>query len=618
MVQESGNHRIARLSQSVLAPLTISIDRHQDKWSWKRNLKWIGVCLGVLALPPGGLESLGVAVAYAQVPAPPIYLAQANFEELDDEDYWENLCRLLARTADTEDAFADALAACEQAIDLEPKESRLWATHSSILVEAEQYPQAIASANQALMFNEANSLALANECRAYAALGENETALDKCNAALRVNGDWGHQSPAVAWRFRGIILGQDNEYEQSLVAYDRTLLLEPEDSLTLLYRCQALVNLERYQESLIDCQNALQGNERWGPENPGLAWYYQGFAHRSLADEQVQLGEMERAIAYYQDAIAHYDQAVRLTPDYVSSWTEQGWVLERLKRPIEALTSYNRAVALEPTSSRALLGQCTMLNQTEEYETALAACENAIKGDGQWWQRGAAQAWNQQSYALAGLGRYEEALASANRAVGIDPNFAMAWSDRSVILWYLEEYDQALTSVKNALRLNLELAQAWANQGRIQRSLGQIKSEWDWNVATLHYEQALESYHQALHLQPDNAEFWANQSVVHWFLGDYENALSHANQAIHFAPTSIQAFQNRGAALVALNRYHEALHSYERATELDDKNADAWASLGVILIQLNQLESGQEALEQALTLNPQQSLALRALELIEP
>lgn len=75
------------------------------------------------------------------------------------------------------------------------------------------------------------------------------------------------------------------------------------------------------------------------------------------------------------------------------------------------------------------------------------------------------------SEAHTGLGKYEEALASANRAIGIAPHYAQARSDRSVLLWYLKQYDAAIASVQQALKLDPDLAQAWINQATILRTL---------------------------------------------------------------------------------------------------------------------------------------------------
>ncbi|NET47466.1 MAG: tetratricopeptide repeat protein [Merismopedia sp. SIO2A8] len=512
-------------------------------------------------------------------------IAQLTFEELDDVEYWRRLCLLQADAGELE----NALTACEQGLALEPKDADLWALHSDVLLRQMSYPDAIASADQALAFDPENSLALATQCTAFFELEQTEMALDLCNDALRLNGSWGDRAPSIAWRQRGQLLNQQGDFDQALTAYDRTLLLEPEDSLTLVYRCEALVNLAQYREAIASCEDALVGNGHWGDESPALAWHLQGVAHTQL--EQYFL------------AIAAYDQAVNLAPDNFKTWTEQGQVLDILERPEESLTSYTQAVALKPDHSRALVGQCGLFNQLAQYEAALAACEQAIAGDGEWGQEGAAQAWSQKSIALAGGGQFEASLAAANRAVGIHPTYPEAWNNRGAVLWYMERYDEALASTNRAIALDPTYARPWATQGTIRRAM-------------THYDLALEAYERSLQLNPDASEVWANRSLVLWHLEDYDTAVLSANRAINLTPNLFQGWFNRAAALVALNRYDEALDSYEQAVELAPSNADAWTGLGVVLVELEQFDQAMLALQQALSLNAEQPLAIAVMEVL--
>lgn len=544
------------------------------------NLLLIGGVAGMNVIVPLGARAQNLETASLR------FLAQLSHEELEDVDYWRDLCTLQAEAGELE----DALAACEQAIALEPEESDLWALHSEVLLRQESYPEAIASATQALNFDEENSLALANQCVAFFELDQTEKALDLCNEALRINGSWGDRSPAVAWRQRGRLLNQQGDFDQALTAYDRTLLLEPEDSLTLAYRCQVFVNLNQLQDAIDSCQQALAGNGNWGSESAALAWNFQGVA-------QQQLGQ-------YDEAIAAYDQALSIDPENVTTWTNQGRLLELLQRPEEALVSYTQAVTLQADHSRALVGQCAMLNQLGQYDAALEACDQAIAGDGEWWQPGAAQAWSQKSFALSGLGQPEEALAMANRAVGIRPIYAEAWNNRAVVLWYLERYPEAVESTNRAIELDAAYARPWATQGSIRRALGQ-------------YELALMAYEQALHIDPDVSDVWANRSLVLWHLQDYETAILSANRAINLNPESFQGWLNRAAALVALNQINEAFESYQRAVQLNPTSADAWTGLGVVLIQLEQIEEATAAIQQALALNAEQPLAIAVMETLQ-
>jgi tetratricopeptide (TPR) repeat protein len=504
------------------------------------------------------------------------------FDTLADFDYWSDLCRLQASAKD----YENALVACEQAIAIAPRDPDIWAQRSGILVNLQAFPDAIASANRALTFDPENSLAIAYQCVAYTSLGDTETALDKCNDALRVNGNWGNENPALAWFYRGEILAQAQQYELALVAYERTLLLEPEDSLTLTRQCEALVALERSQLALSACEAALAGNGRWGNAGPALAWTHQGRAYTQLAQ--------------YDQAIFSYDQAISLDANNELTWASQGQVLEALRRNQEALVSYDRAVAIKADYSLALLGQCTLLNRLGNYEPALAACDTAIDGDGQWGLLGLAQAWNERSIALTGAGQYEEGLASINRAVGIKPDYVAAHNHRSTIFWYLGQYPQALAANQQAIDLDEQYAPAWFTRGVILRAMAQ-------------YDDALKAYDQALALNPFNAWGWTNRSVILWQLENYPEALASAEQAIALDDEFVQAWYNKGVALSAMGRYRDAIATYDQALTLDATNASALTGRGVAWVQLKDYEAATADLEAALAINPEDALAQETL-----
>jgi tetratricopeptide (TPR) repeat protein len=514
-------------------------------------------------------------------------MAQENLQDLEDVDYWRNLCDLQANAGE----YAEAQKACEAAIELEPRNDGLWARHSGVLLAQDQYPNAIASADQALRFNAENSLAYTYTCMAHYELGNWELALDHCNDALRVDGSWGNQSPALAWQYRGLILTAQGDPAAALVAYGRTLLLEPEDSRTLLHECEAHLALANYDNAIASCAAALAGNGNWGPTAPALAWLNQGIAQFEQGNYTGETG-----------AIAALDRAVDLDPLLTLAWAYQGRVLANDERHTEALISYTQAVALKPDSARALVGQCAAFNKTRQYAEAGAACEAALQAsDGDWWELGPAEGWRQYAQALAGQGLYEEALAASSRAVGIRPDYAAAWSDRGVVLWYLGRYAEAIAATQQALQLDDTNPRPWANLGSILRTLGQ-------------YGDALAAYENALLLDPNNPTIWANRSVVLWYLTRYEESLLSANRAVNLDPRLVAGWYNRGTALVSLQRYPEAGEAFNQAFLLDPQNPDVLTGLGFVLSQLGRYGEARQVLAQALALNPQQSIAQAILE----
>jgi tetratricopeptide (TPR) repeat protein len=541
------------------------------------RLQWLGLVAAI------GLGGQGAAVALNQ----PVLLAKQpqEFDQLQDFSYWSNLCHLQTDTG----IYDQALESCKKAIAIEPEDSGIWADHSEILLKLKKYPDAIASADQALVFNPKNSLALTYKCMAYEALNDNDQALDFCTEALRVDGAWGRKSPAIAWLHRGIILAQKQNYEQAVIAYDRVLLMEPKESITLAYRCASLTELVQYEAAMESCTQAVEGNGNWGDLSAAFAWLNQG--------------KLLTRLGQYPDAIAAYDKAIAIDPNNAVTWAGQGYVLEKLLRYEEALTSYNRAVQIKVDYTMALVGQCKMLNKTRQYEPAAAACDLAIQGDGTWRESGIAEGWTQRSIALAGQGKYEDAMAAANRAVGIREDYAEAWNYRGVIFWYLKQYPEAIASIQRSISLDPTYAQAWANQAAVLRTLTQ-------------YESALSAYDQAIRIDPQNDEFWANRSVTLWSLARYDEAVISADRSVLLNPNSVQGWYNRGVALYALKEYTAALTAYHRVTEIDPKNVNALTGTGIVLAQLKQYDEAKKALEAALAINPDLSLAQVTLQTV--
>lgn len=531
-------------------------------------------------LAASGLMVLGLSGAIAPVWAQ----SAAPIDSLKDPKYWTNLCSLLATTK-----LQEALNACGRAVVLQPRNVELWSIYTDVQLALKQYPEALASATQALTLRRESSAALLQQCIAAAGMGQPQIGLEACDKAIKLNKNWGAYTPAVAWREQGRILAQVVKSEQPLQAFDESLKLDANSSLTQAYRCSALVTLGRGEPAIGACQAALKGDGRWGQESPTLAWYNLGLAYTLQ-------GQLELAIAAY-------DQATALDPKYFPAWTQQGWTLDRLGRSTEALKSFGKAIELKPDHARALVGQCRILNQVRQFEPALAACQKALQGDNLWWDIGPAQAWSQQTHALVGLGRFEEAVAAANRAVSVRPDYPEAWNNRSVALFYLRKYPEAIDSTEEALRLDGNNIQAWSNRGKFLRVAGD-------------YKAALLAYEQAVKVAPNNAELWADRSVVLWYMGQVEDSLASATKAVELDPKLVLGWQNQGVALAALKRYDEARASYETALKLTKDNADVWAGLGIVLIQLRQYSEAIPALQTALKLNPNQAIALRAATLL--
>ncbi len=66
------------------------------------------------------------------------------------------------------------------------------------------------------------------------------------------------------------------------------------------------------------------------------------------------LGLVFGALCQPEEALASYDKALAIRPDYADALFNRGVALQDLKRPEEALASYDKALAIRPDHADAL------------------------------------------------------------------------------------------------------------------------------------------------------------------------------------------------------------------------------------------------------------------------
>jgi predicted O-linked N-acetylglucosamine transferase (SPINDLY family) len=193
--------------------------------------------------------------------------------------------------------------------------------------------------------------------------------------------------------------------------------------------------------------------------------------------------------------------------------------------------------------------------------------------------------------ALQGLERFDEALASYERALAIRPNYAEAHNNRGVVLQEIERFDEALASYERALSIKPNYAEALTNRGIALRELTR-------------FDEALASYEQALAIQPNYAEAYNNRGITLWVLKRLDDALANYERALAIKPDYAEALQNQGLVLHELGRSDEALVSYQRALTIKPNYADAYRSQGATLHELKRPAEALASYERALALAP--------------
>jgi tetratricopeptide (TPR) repeat protein len=354
-----------------------------------------------------------------------------------------------------------------------------------------------------------------------AAMGDPAAAAASYREAARLN-------PADAWtriRLADLLLGQGEALEAESL-YRKALELEP-DSIEALYalgarlgaagRCgEALPHLERAtrlapQFGAAYDQMARCEDELGAARAAGARAQFRRYRNIKPPTESALVREIEdlnrdpsilraqaRVLAdagHFREAAQKLDLAVEIDPAHEDSWTLMILVAAERGMWAQALTAYERALALNSASASAHYGYGVALVKMGAFDDAVKTLHAALDADP---NRTAARI--ELGKALEGLGRLDEALAAYEAALQADPDERIASFYAGRNLLKAEKPARALPYLQKAVeaidgqtpRMMRVLAGAYSRVGR-----------FDDAVRT--GEQALELAHEFGDRQTENA-----------------------------------------------------------------------------------------------------------------
>ncbi len=169
---------------------------------------------------------------------------------------------------------------------------------------------------------------------------------------------------------------------------------------------------------------------------------------KKSAQEWLKEGNALYNLKRYEEAIAAYDQAIRLNPNYALAYNNKGIALKNLKRHEEAIAASDQAIRIDPSYAPAYHNKGNALADLKRYEEAIAAYDQAIRLNPNY-----ALAYNNKGNALYELKRYEEAIGAYEQAIRLDPNYAVAYNNKGVALDQLGRKREAQQAYERAKQL---------------------------------------------------------------------------------------------------------------------------------------------------------------------
>jgi serine/threonine protein kinase/tetratricopeptide (TPR) repeat protein len=170
-------------------------------------------------------------------------------------------------------------------------------------------------------------------------------------------------------------------------------------------------------------------------------------------------GDLDSAICAYHDALDGH-------PDYASAHYALSMALEKKGDLDGAITELRQVIRLRNYSRyHAHLG--SILTKKGRWHEAIASYDKAIELDPKY-----AVAWNNRGWSYNALGRCDKGLADLNQAIQLDPRCAAFWQNRADACAGLGQWDRASAEYSRSIQLNSESAISWCCRALLHLQVG--------------------------------------------------------------------------------------------------------------------------------------------------
>ena len=374
----------------------------------------------------------------------------------------------------------------------------------------------------------------------------------------------------------GLIAISANQVEAALPLFKTALEKNPNIEQFWMSYIDALVR----NKQLKDAKQAIKKAKKKGFDAKTLQALVSADAY-----DHYNLGITLKEQGRLDEALASYNQAIALKPDFAEAYNNLGNTLKELGRLDEVLASFTKAITLKPDFAEAHHNLGNALKQLGRLDEAEVSYTRAIA-----LRPDYAKAHFNLGRTLEELGRLEEALASYNQAIVAKPDYTEAHFNLGITLKKLGRLEEALASFDQAIALKPDYAKAYSNLGITLKELGIL-------------EEALASFKQAIALKPDFAEAHYNLGITLQDMGRQDKAESCYKKAIALEPDFAEAHYNLGNTLKELGRLEEAQASYNQAIASKADYAEAYDNLGIISYVRGDIDSALVSMDKARSIN---------------
>ncbi len=404
---------------------------------------------------------------------------------------------------------------------------------------------------------------------------EYDRAINYFQQVISIKQDW-----PETYNNLGACFWEQGKIEQAIAAYKQALAVKPDyldayDNLALALEKQG----KRLELRELRALYAKETDQQVGSLIPSGATpeklaamrrqekrYQEALAHYQQAMSWYQKGEEDKAIAFCHQVLLAY-------PGNSETMNLLGVCLQNTGKLAEAVSVYREAIALNPQNINLHNNLGSALHSLGHEEQALACYEKAITID-----PNCADAYYNAAKIMEEQNRRKEAIAYCKKAIAIKPE-AKFYNELGIYYQKCGNLAEAARQYEQAIDLTPNCLEAICNLGMILRKQGKIA-------------EALGQYRQALAIKPDYPEVYNRMGLAWQEQGKLAEAIACYQKAIALKPDFVSAYINLGIALQEQLKLQEAMGYYRHAIALKPDAEKAHMGLGMCSLLLQDFQQG--------------------------
>ena len=314
----------------------------------------------------------------------------------------------------------------------------------------------------------------------------------------------------------------------------------------------------------------------------------------------VNQGNAKSASGDIKAAIAAYDTAIHLKPDFAAAYAKRGSAKYRLGDYKGSIKDHDVAIRLGLDHASAYVNRGVAKRNLRNHIGAIREYTTALRLDPE-----NVEAYLNRGNAKSDLGEYKLAIEDYNTAISLKPRGillplvhvkrASAKSDLGDNPGAIEDYDAAIRQASNTPSI---LTVAYFNRGLAQLALGNIR-------------RAIEDYDEVIRLKPSNSllvNTYAHRASANSKLGDNKSAIKDYDAALQRVSENPElaayVYSRRAAAKLNINDMTGAIEDCNTAVRLDPDLAEAYEVRGDAQSKLGNYPEAIKDYDTAIYLKP--------------